>query len=129
MLREAVPFGLVVYGKGWESDPEFAPYCKGVLPMEDLADVYRASGVVLGATMDAQRDAGMVNNRVFEVMATGTAFISDHFEALEAIFGDLVLYHKKRGDTAMHIQRALSQRAKGDHRWGGSTRGMTASTA
>ena len=111
MLREAVPFGPV-YGKGWESDPEFAPYCKGVLPMEDLADVYRASGVVLGATMDAKRDAGMVNNRVFEVMATGTAFISDHFEALEAIFGDLVLYHKKRGDTAMHIQRALSQKGK-----------------
>ena len=32
MLREAIPFGLVLYGTAWGDYPEFKPYWRGVLP-------------------------------------------------------------------------------------------------
>lgn len=36
MLREAAPYGLDIYGWGWEKFPEFSGYWRGVLPQEDL---------------------------------------------------------------------------------------------
>ena len=70
---------LVVYGKAWDNIPEFKPYYRGVLKDGLLAEVYQNAFAVIGVTMDGQREAGMINNRVYEVLATGTPFISDHF--------------------------------------------------
>lgn len=36
MLREAVPYGLDIYGSGWQKVPEFSAYWRGVLPQDDL---------------------------------------------------------------------------------------------
>lgn len=36
MLREAVPYGLDIYGSGWQQHPEFSEYWRGVLPPGDL---------------------------------------------------------------------------------------------
>jgi spore maturation protein CgeB len=36
--------------------------------------------------MDAQRDYGMLNNRVFEVLASGVPLLTERFEALERTF-------------------------------------------
>lgn len=60
--------------------------------------------------MDAQRMSGMINNRVFEVMSVGAPFISEHFVALEAVFGDAILYAREPGDVARHIERLLQYR-------------------
>ncbi|CAK5061810.1 unnamed protein product [Aphanomyces euteiches] len=103
MLHEAIPFGLVIYGHAWNLYPEFAPYWRGVLPPEDLLDVYASAKVILGATMAGQRSSGMINNRVFEVLAAGSILISDHFDALERLFGDRILYYTKPGDIARHM--------------------------
>lgn len=43
MLREAVPYGLDIYGSGWQDVPEFSPYWRGVLPEGDLVCVAVAS--------------------------------------------------------------------------------------
>ncbi|RLO02657.1 hypothetical protein DYB28_013907, partial [Aphanomyces astaci] len=40
MLREAIPFGLTIYGYAWDLVPEFTPYWGGILPPEDLPRVY-----------------------------------------------------------------------------------------
>lgn len=103
MLREAMPFGLVIYGDGWGRETEFQPYWKGILPTDHLIHVYLSSKVVLGVTMDPQKEYGMINNRVFEVLASGAAFITDHFPELEAEFGDAVLYYRKPGDVTRHL--------------------------
>ena len=46
---------------------------------------------VLGMTMDGQRAAGMINNRVFEALACGreggSRFLTEHFPELEEMFG------------------------------------------
>lgn len=36
MLREAAPYGLDIYGSGWQNLPEFSEYWRGVLPQNDL---------------------------------------------------------------------------------------------
>lgn len=36
MLREAAPFGLDIYGSGWQDVPEFSVFWRGTLPEEDL---------------------------------------------------------------------------------------------
>ena len=61
------PLRLVIYGKSWDHLPEFSQYYEGVLPQEDLPKVYQSAFAVIGVTMDGQRVAGMVNNRVYEV--------------------------------------------------------------
>lgn len=57
--------------------------------------------------MDAQRESGMINNRVFEVMSVGAPLISEHFPALEALFGDSILYVRHPGDVARHVEHIL----------------------
>eukprot|EP00936_MAST-01D_sp_MAST-1D-sp1_P001060 g1060.t1 len=106
MLSEAAPFGLAIYGTGWDTVPEFAPHWHGVLPKDDLARLYSSARFVLGVTMDAQREHGMINNRVFEALSCGATFVTEHFDALEQMFGGTMLYVRRRGDVA----RILGQR-------------------
>ena len=40
--------------------------------------------------MDDQREYGMVNNRVFEVLASGALLLSEHFNELESLLGPWV---------------------------------------
>lgn len=64
--------------------------------------------------MDAQRESGKINNRVFEALSVGASLISDHFPALEATFGDAILYVQRPGDVARHIETLqLSSQAPG----------------
>ena len=41
-----------------------------------------AAAAVLGVTMDTQREYGMVNNRIFEVLTSGAFLISEFFPEL-----------------------------------------------
>ena len=36
MLLEAAPYGLDIYGSGWQDVPEFSGYWRGVLPEGNL---------------------------------------------------------------------------------------------
>ena len=107
MLREAqnTSRGLELWGSGWNDvGPEdLLPSYKGLLPHGELANCYARAGAVLGATMDGQRDKGMVNNRVFEVLASGRPLVQEAFPELVELLKDapahnLVLWHKS-GDV------------------------------
>jgi len=79
MLREAsmTPQGLELWGKGWNLMEDLRPFWKGVLRHGELEKKYSAASFVLGATMEGQFEHRMINNRVFEALATGTPFIND----------------------------------------------------
>ncbi|KAH8095814.1 glycosyl transferase [Aureococcus anophagefferens] len=61
--------------------------------------------------MDGQRAAGMVNNRVFEALATGAPLVMETFPELEALFADLpedggashLLLWREPGDVAKRV--------------------------
>lgn len=112
MLEEAAPFGLVIYGSEWERTP-WAQYARGPLPFGDLAAAYCSATVALGITVPDQKALGMVNNRVFDVLASGGFLVSDSFPAVEELLPEpLVHYHRQPGDTA-----ALIRRATGNPEW------------
>jgi len=58
------------------------------LPSEqDLAAFYNRKQIILGMTEGRQESMGMVNNRVFEVLATGTPFILHSHRAVSEVLG------------------------------------------
>lgn len=59
-------------------------------PVSSLPSIYANARAVLAVTMDEQRDFGMLNNRVFEVLSAGAPMISESFEALEKEFAGIV---------------------------------------
>jgi len=107
MLYEALDHGLAIYGSGWDRHLVLRGYWKWRLPSGDIARLYSSAKMVLGMTEDRQRIAGMINNRVFEVLSCGACFISEYYPALDEVFGDAILYSRRKGDTSRHIQKLL----------------------
>lgn len=65
-------------------DFEWATNLKGPGQVNEF---YNRKSIVLGMTEKYQEQAGMVNNRVFEVLASGTPFIVHRHRALEEVLG------------------------------------------
>lgn len=109
MLNEASSFDLSIYGHSTWVNTEYRRFYRGQVPKDSLEKLYISAKVVLACTDNTQASAGMINNRIFEAAASGAAIISDHFQALENMFGSSVFYHKVAGDT----RRALCSVYKG----------------
>uniref|UniRef100_A0A7S1U936 Spore protein YkvP/CgeB glycosyl transferase-like domain-containing protein n=1 Tax=Phaeomonas parva TaxID=124430 RepID=A0A7S1U936_9STRA len=108
ILNEAKDFGLVLWGRGWNSSP-WKDYWRGILPAGDLEAVYCNAKVVLGMTRDSQASLNMVNNRVLDVLSVGGVLISDYFYGVEEMLGnETVLFAKGPGDTSRHLTRVLN---------------------
>lgn len=99
MLTEAMPHGLAIYGSKEWVETEFRSAYQGVLPIQEIEDLYRSATVVLAVTVDAQKVLGMINNRIYEALAAGAVVLADRFEELEETFGSSILYHRQPGDT------------------------------
>ncbi|MDD3900682.1 MAG: glycosyltransferase [Fermentimonas sp.] len=69
-------YNLSIYGWGW-SEKKYMKFYKGILEYADLRLVYNRAKIVFGYTADFQRDYGMVNNRVFEVLACNGTLVTD----------------------------------------------------
>lgn len=106
ILGPACDLGLAVYGARWD-DTRWAPWWKGQLAVGREAALYRSCRVVLGMTERTQADAGMINNRPFDALAAGAPCIMPRYAALEALFGDRVLYTTSADDTRRLIRGVL----------------------
>ena len=106
MVHSAIPFGLTLYGMGWDEMDEATIQAanRGVLPRYEIAQAYSSAVVVLASTIEAQRVEGMINNRIFEAMACGALVLSDHSEALEEISEDTILFYRDGKDVAKWLQ-------------------------
>ena len=83
----AAGFALDIFGTAWDrfgrDDDAIARLVeccwRGALDSDQIQDLYGQSHVVLGTTETAQQKLGMVNNRVYEALASGTR----HYLAIE----------------------------------------------
>ena len=96
--------------------PEIMKHWRGVLPLNDIAELYSNAKIVLGTTMEKQEELGMVNNRVFEVLSCGARLVIPRFEALEELFvggkeGLGVHYVDGDGDTSRIIEALLNDQS------------------
>jgi hypothetical protein len=66
----------------------------------ELADFYGSCALVLGMTERLQEEMGMVNNRVFEVLATDTPFLLHRHRHLENLLGFEYRWQASSADEA-----------------------------
>ena len=108
ILGESLPFGLVIFGSGWDEAPEkYKKVYKGTLEFQDLFPLYASSTVVLGVTRTSQHVMGMINNRVFDALRCGAYMISTYQSHTEEIFGSTVFYSRQAGDTTRYLTQLL----------------------
>lgn len=85
-----IPFDFKVFGHGWSEHPRFAPYARGLLPYDRMADVYANTKIVIDDANSATKQWGSVNSRVFDALAAGTLVISNGAQGARELFGDLL---------------------------------------
>jgi GT2 family glycosyltransferase/spore maturation protein CgeB len=77
---------LKVFGSGWESVPELAPFSHGPLPYERLPVVYSSAAVVIDDTAEHTLPYGAVNSRVFDALACGTVVLTNCEAGVHELF-------------------------------------------
>lgn len=82
-------------------------YCRGILPVDEIAALYSSAKIVLNYHEDSQRAWGMWNNRVFEALGCGAFLISDDALGLREEFGDAVEITSGGEETARLIAHYL----------------------
>lgn len=81
-------FDVSVWGTRWEPFIDRG-FIKGQsLNGQEVADVYRRAKVVLNDHWADQKTDGLVNNRIFDVLACNTTVLSDDNPGLPSLFGD-----------------------------------------
>jgi len=101
------PTTLRIYGSGWSQLPQYSSYYHGTLPQDQLPVVYAESAAVLALTMDAQRDYGMVNNRVFEILASGVPIVTEEFEEVRKVVGEGMGFYYDNEDVQNTLEGAI----------------------
>jgi hypothetical protein len=92
------------------NDPGFE-WASGFVSAHQINEFYNRKSIVLGMTERYQEKAGMVNNRVFEVLASGTPFIIHRHRAIEEVLGQPYPYQSDSPEQS----RAVADRIMADY--------------
>lgn len=82
--------GVHVWGNFYRKNPHIT-YHAPVLP-NAVDEIYRRARIVIGHHLEPARRQGMINDRVYSVIASGAFLISDAVSGINAEFPDLVTY-------------------------------------
>lgn len=100
---------LAVYGGGWESDLLDPRYLRGEsVRHEDLGSYYRAADIVLNDHWPKAAEAGLITNRLYDILAAGGFALSDPVPGLDAEFDGGVVTYASPADLALKIERYLA---------------------
>jgi len=110
-VRAAIEVGVepVVYGTRWDSliDPR---YIKGsIIPNAVVGDLYRKAGVVLNDHWPDMQQAGILSNRVFDVLACAAPIVSDEIPDHPDGFSDLIAEFGPGRAIRPSIEHALNE--------------------
>ncbi len=129
-LEPALKFDFALWGSHWERDYWAAAYadnpeanrwhrfCRGQLPLDDIARLYSSAKIVLNYHEDSQREWGMWNSRVFEALGCGALMICDEALGLREEFGDAIVYTSGGSETealiAYYLTNPQERRRRGE---------------
>ena len=99
---------LSVYGQDWQDEVPPRYFIDETFPNHLLPDLYRSAEVVLNDHWPSMIRAGIISNRVFDVLATGTPLVTDAVAGLEDVFGDELFVYANDDDFATTVRRARS---------------------
>jgi hypothetical protein len=105
LMRNNRPFDL--YGKNWDTFPEFEHLRRDYIPNQDLAAAYRSASVVVADHHGSMRTNGFIANRLFDVLASGGLVLSDDVAGLPDVFGDLIPTYSDELELELVLQNLL----------------------
>lgn len=82
IFQEAAKYNLGLWGHGWENSI-YKKYYKGILEVNEIGSLYKSTEVSFLLTEQKQKESGMINNRVYEVIGSGSIPISEPYKYLE----------------------------------------------
>ncbi|MBQ8750449.1 MAG: glycosyltransferase family 1 protein [Alphaproteobacteria bacterium] len=86
-LKHNIP--ITIYGPAWGGVSK-----KEYINNEELHKYYSSAKIVLNDHREDMRTNGFINNRVYDVTATGTLLISDYMPEIEEAYGDSIPMYK-----------------------------------
>lgn len=117
LLKPALDFGLHIYDRQFGIvDPNESTYrfpsiyqsaIKGRLEYLEMIKYYKKYKVFLNVN-SIKSSPTMFSRRVFELLASGTAVISNYSKGIEELLGDLVLFSESADETRNHLEKLLS---------------------
>lgn len=110
-VRAAIEAGIepAVYGTRWEQLID-ARYIKAsIVPNAVVADLYRKAGVVLNDHWPDMQQAGILSNRVFDVLACAAPIVSDEIPDHPDGFSDLIAEFGPGRPIRPSIDQALNE--------------------
>lgn len=100
-LKHNLP--ISIYGPGWGDDIAKEYYVDNT----KLHIYYSSAKIVLNDHREDMKASGFINNRVFDVTATGTLLISDYMPEIEEIYGDSIPMYKTEEELVHLIKYYL----------------------
>jgi len=83
-------FAPSVYGTRWDSLIDLKYVKAAIIPNAMVGDLYREAGVVLNDHWPDMLAAGILSNRVFDVLACGAPIVSDEIADLPTGFAEFI---------------------------------------
>ncbi len=101
----ALEYGLpiTIYGPNWGDIAK-----KDYIDNKELHKYYSSAKIVLNDHRGDMKMHGFINNRVYDVTATGTLLISDYMPEIEEIYGDTIPMYKTKEELRDLILYYLS---------------------
>jgi glycosyltransferase involved in cell wall biosynthesis len=111
VVRAALEAGVkpVIYGTRWDAliDPHYIR--ASIVPNAVVADLYRRAGVVLNDHWPDMQRAGILSNRVFDVLACATPLVSDEIPDHPDGFSDFIAEFGPDRPIRLAIDQALNE--------------------
>lgn len=110
-VRAAIETGFepAVYGTRWDSLIDRRYIKAPIVPNAVVADLYRKAGVVLNDHWPDMQRAGILSNRVFDVLACAAPIVSDEIPDHPDGFSDLIAEFRLDRPIRPSIEQALNE--------------------
>ena len=100
---------LAVYGGGWPPDLLDPAHLQGSsVPNGELPGYYGSAAIVLNDHWQESAEAGFLNNRLYDVLASGGFVISDAVDGLREEFDDGVVAYRDAADLVRLVEQYLA---------------------
>lgn len=93
-------FDVAVYGYNWGGVVPEEMYKAPYIANNDLNRYYSSAKIVLNDHRPDMKEAGFVNNRIYDATAAGAMVISDYMPEIVAAYGDTVPMYKTKEELA-----------------------------
>lgn len=113
-LRYAIEsgFDVAVYGYNWQGYVPDEMYKAPYIANTELNQYYSSAKIVLNDHRPDMKEKGFINNRIYDVTATGTMVISDYMPEIKEAYGDSIPMYKNKEELKTLLNYYLNNESE-----------------